>query len=222
MMLEAFLTVLDQVYLWVAMVIEMVLIALSLWYAQRYRPAWLFYLLAGVNASFFMGGVFVTLHYAIASEYPLIFSAADLSYIGMYCFLIAIDLTLVGAWSETQRQTAQKYKRVSLLGAAVVVVFHIIYIAIYPEIALNYVLYCIPLAFLGYHALLMALVSRETRNEKLSLYGYHKTVLLFLAVELLMFLSSSIGIWPLTSALWIVLEVPIIRLTITARKGVEA
>jgi hypothetical protein len=183
---------------------------------------WLFYLLAGVYISFFAGGLFVTMHYAIANEYPLIFSAADIGYIGMYCFLITIDLALADAWGEAQKRAAQKYRRVSLLGPAVVIIFHIAYIIIYPDITLNNVLYCIPLAFLGYFALLAYLVSRGTREQKPNLHSYHKTVLLFLCIELLMFLFSSIGIWLLTSTFWISLEVPIILLFLTMKKGVDA
>jgi hypothetical protein len=190
--------------------------------AYKRREYWQLKLLSGAYICFFMGDLVGALNYIIVDAYPYVFSAADVSYIGLYCFLIAIALELIGAWTENRRQIERKYRFAALTAPVVIIFSHIAYIIIYPDIIINYIIFCVPLSFLGYYTLLLFFVSRKTRNEKTppSMYKYHKTVMLFLAIDLILFLVSSLGWYFWSIIMGIALVVPTVMLLPAAKKGV--
>lgn len=194
----------------------------SLFVAGKSPKKWLFQLLAGAYGCFVLGNLYLMLHTWIMQDWAFVFSPADVSWLGLYGFFIAIDTGLIGEWTEEEQQRAKKYRRLAWLGPAVVIAFHAAYIALYPEIWLNNLIFCVVLSFLGYYAFLMFFSSRSAGGIQHSLHHYHCAVLLFLLTELVLFLVSSFGNYPLILyyailyllTVWLCLMVP------AAKKGV--
>ena len=213
----------DEIAAWLEMGVDAVITLLAVFIAYRYREFWLFKLLIGAYGCLLMGDLFAALHYTITGVWPFIFSAADISYLGFYCFLIAIDLELLGALKEQERQVAQQYRYTALIAAVVVILCNIWYITIYPDIIICYIIYCIPFSFLGYYTLLLFLTSRKTRGEAPSMYAYHTMVSLYIVMELVMWYISSITVSEIHLLLSIVatlmLYLPTVLLLPTAKKG---
>ena len=196
---------------------------LTLRAVYRNRGVRLLILLGGAYACFLMGDLFLAFHYMIIGEWPYIFSAADISYIGLYCFLIAVSLEHSGDWTEEQRQAAKQYRQAALIAPAVVILSLIMCIVFYPDILFNCILYSLPLSFLGYYSLLSFFVARKTREEKPSMYFYYIAVLLFLSVELGMFMVSSYMYTEIHYLIYHILSfliyVPMVMLLPLLRKG---
>lgn len=130
------------------------------------------------------------LHTWIMQDWAFIFSPADVSWLGMYGFLIAVDTGLISEWGEQERLKAKKARRLAWLGPIVVIIFHAIYFMLYPEIWLNYLIYCVALSVLGYHAFLMFFASSKKTAIQSSMQAYHAAVLFFLIAELILFLVT--------------------------------
>ena len=190
----------------------------------QHRGVRMLVLLGGAYACFLMGDLFITLYYIIIGDWPFVFSVADISYIGMYCFLIVIALEHIGAWTGEQRQTAKHYRYAAIVAPVCVVLSLAACVVFYPDILFACIMYCIPLPFLGYYSLLAFFVSRKTRDEKPSMYSYHKTVLLFLLIELVMFMLSSYMYTDIMYLINYILDfliyVPTVMLLPALRKGV--
>lgn len=155
--------------------------------AQR-RAA--FHLLAGALFCFFLGDVFLLLHILFAGDSPIVFSAADLSYLGFYTFLTAVCLEEAHNWSPAQREAADFFHHTALLGPVAVVLFHIAYHIIYSDIFFNNLIYCLLMAVLVYEVLRHCLVARKLGDP---MGEYHRVVLLYLCLEMVMYAFSSFG-----------------------------
>ena len=152
--------------------------------ARKYRNASLFfYLLTGFYACMFMSDAFFLLTW-IVEDYPFVFSAGDISWIGGFFFLITAAMSLTDEWTPPQRQTARKYRLPALAAPAVCVAFNIVYICIYPEIIMNYLLYAIPTVIFSYLALWLYLTARKGGAHS-KWQSYHLAVLVWIAVQLL-------------------------------------
>jgi len=148
-----------------------------------------FYLLTGFYACVFMSDAFFLLTWLV-EDYPFVFSAGDISWIGGIFFLITADMSLTDEWTPEQRQAARKYRLSALAAPAVCVAFNIVYICIYPEILVNYLLYAIPTVFLSYLALWLYLTARKGGADS-KLQSYHLAVLVWIAVQLFCDLFST-------------------------------
>ncbi|MDR1439169.1 MAG: hypothetical protein LBJ10_03910 [Clostridiales bacterium] len=170
------------------------------WSARRaaLRREAAFALLAGALGCFLLGDVFYALHLWLAGDIPIVFSAADLSYLGFYAFLIAICLERLHGMGAGQRRGAKRRRIAALAAPAAVVLFHIAYIAIYPDILFNNLIFCALISTLAYFSLWLFLASgpgaESPRHPMRAFYG---AVLAYLLVELAMYLVSSLGLyWP--------------------------
>ena len=142
-----------------------------------------YYLLTGFFACIFMSDAFFLLTW-IVEDYPFVFSAGDISWIGGFFFLITAAMSLTDEWTPPQRQTARKYRLPALAAPAVCVAFNIVYICIYPEIIMNYLLYAIPTVIFSYLALWLYLTARKGGAHS-KWQSYHLAVLVWIAVQLL-------------------------------------
>lgn len=204
-----------------------VLIVLVIWAlrcAATCRKRWLFQLLAGAFICFLLGDLYLMLHAWIMEDWAFVFSPADVSWLGLYGFFIAIDTGLISEWTEQERRQADRYRRLAWLGPAVVVAFHIAYIALYPEIWLNNLIFGIVLSFLGYYAVLMFCTSRGEGSIQAPMHRYHGAVLFFVVTELILFLVSSFGYYPLILyyAILYALTAGLCVMVPAAKKGVTA
>jgi len=141
-----------------------------------------FYLLTGFYACMFMSDAFFLLTWLV-EDYPFVFSAGDISWIGGFFFLITAAMSLTDEWTPEQRQAARKYRLPALAAPALCVVFNVVYICIYPEILVNYLLYAIPTVILSYLALWLYLTARKGGAHS-KLQSYHLAVLVWIAVQL--------------------------------------
>lgn len=203
-----------------------VLVVLVIWAlrcAAKYPKPWLFQLMAGAFSCFLLGNLYLMLHVWIMDDWAFVFSPADISWLGLYGFLIAIDTGLISEWTQEERQRAKSARRLAWIGPVVVIVFHIANHLLYSEIWLNNLVFCIVLSILGYYGFYLFFASREKMGIQVSMNPYHTVILLFLITELILFLVSSFGYYPLLMYYTIlaVLTVWLWLLVPAAKKGVR-
>lgn len=189
--------------------------------SMRRGGAWFYQLLTGAFGCYFLGDLFYTLHFMILRDYAVGFSAADLSYLGSYCFLLSIDLGLTGEWTDAEKQSVKRYRRAALMAPAAVVILHIVYVYLAGN-PVNNALFCIPLAYLSYYSLLLFLMSGRGGEGAPSMHRYHGTVLLFLFAENMMFLTSSFGLDAPFIVFAAMMSVTVLLISRAAGKGAAA
>jgi ABC-type Na+ efflux pump permease subunit len=148
-------------------------------------------MLAGCYACIFMCNVFYTLTWLVI-DYPFVISPGDLSWVGAIVFLITAAIGLTDEWTPEQKKAAQKYRFPALIAPAVCAAFNVVFIAVYPDITVNYILYFIPTAILSYHALRLFLAARR-RGIQAAMRRYHFVTLIWIAFQLLHDLFSTLG-----------------------------
>ena len=167
-------------------IVQLVVLAVLITWAMRQnREVWLFQLIAGAFGCYFLGTLFWTLHYFIMNDWPHTFSAADLSYIGFYCFFIAAAMGLHTLWTPIERDRAETWRFAALIAPVIVIAFHAAYFFLAGGLV-NNTLYGIALCFLFYFSLLGVVAGGAYRR-------FHITILMVFALELIIFLVSSFG-----------------------------
>ncbi len=126
--------------------------------------SWFFYLLAGFFACITLSDVYYMLTWAV-SDSPYVFSPGDLSWVGAILFLITAAF---GMLNDPGKERRRKYMIPALCAPSICLIFTVIYIFIYPDIIVNYLLYGIPTAVLSYLTLL--LLSEGIRGKRHSYY----------------------------------------------------
>ena len=164
----------------------MVLGALVAWALRQTAEPWLFQILAGAFGCYFLGNLFWTLHVLITEDWPRGFSAADLAFIGHYCFFLMAAMGLKSMWTDEECVRAKRDRLAALAASAVVIVLHAVYVLLAGGLV-NNVLYCIPLSFLFYHSVLGYCAGGVYRR-------YHAVILAVFTLELIIFLVSSFGL----------------------------
>ena len=171
----------------ISCIIQLIVLAsLVVWAVRQTKEAWLFQILAGAFGCYFLGTLFWTLHYFTRNDWPRGFSAADLSYIGFYCFFLAAAMGSKTMWTDEEDSRAGRGRFIALSAPAVVILFHAAYVLLAGGLV-NNILYCIPLSFLFYHSLRGYIAGGDWRR-------YHAIVLAVFTLELLIFLVSSFGL----------------------------
>jgi len=191
---------------------------------KRKDSSLLFYLLSGFYACVFMSNIYYLLTWTV-EDYPFLLSPGDLSWVGALAFLITIALGFTDGWPPGQRKAAGRYRVPALAAPAVCIAFNIAYIAIYPDLIFNYLLYAVPTVILSYFALWLFLT--EHKDGALpGLQSYHLTVLVWIAVQLFYDLFSTLG-WdygyavPFEICSWL-LTLTTAGVYFAAKKGVDA
>jgi len=211
----------DLIHQFIQLACTGIVTILAVRHALACRGDWFFQLLAGAFGCYFLGDLFYTLHILITGGYPAGFSADDFSYVSSYCFLLSIGLGLTGEWTDAQKKAAKRYRRVSLVGPAIVVLLHIanVYTAGY---LLYNVITCVPLAFLAYYTLLLFLSDSEGYGPRPSLRRYHGTVLLYLFAECMMFFTSCIDSYEAFMVFDVLMSVTVLLMLRAAGKEAAA
>ena len=163
-----------------------VLVVLVVWSLRQKTERWLFQIIAGAFGCYFLGTLFWTLHFFIRNDWPRGFSAADLSYIGFYCFFLTAAIGAKTMWLDEEKTRAKRSRFISLAAPAVVIAFHMTYVLLAGGL-INNILFCIPLSFLFYHTFTGLIAGGVYRR-------YHAVVLAVFSLELLIFLVSSFGL----------------------------
>lgn len=214
--------------------------------AQKEKENRLFHvLLAGFYVCIFLCDAFVILAWLVI-DYPYIIAPSDLSWVGAIMFLITADMGMADERTAFRKRAegghdadviaagghgpdaliARKHRLAALVAPAVCTVFNAAFIAIYPEIIANYILYYIPTAILSYYALLLYLESRKTGGIQTSLRLYHMATLAWILIQLLHNLFSTLG-WDYGYAVYMTVCVCLLTLAtpgiyFAARKGASA
>ena len=199
----------------VSCIIQLIVLAvLVFWSARQRGETWLFQIITGAFGCYFLGTLFWTLFYFIRDDWPSIFTAADLSFIGYYCFFIAAALGLKGMWSEEERDRAGRGRAAAFVSVFVVLAAHVAYVLLAGGLV-NNILFFIPLAFLFYYTVSGIFASGVYRR-------YHNAVLIVFVLELLIFLVSSFG-WNSLYYVFTYIQMAAWFLIIpAAKKGAEA
>ena len=151
-----------------------------------------FYLLTGFFACISMSNIFYLLTW-IVQDYPFVFSPGDISWVGGIVFLITAAMSRPDDWTPEEKREARKRRLPAMLAPAVCIIFNVAYIAVYPDILVNYLLYGVPTSILAYYSLWLSLASIKG-GVKPAMRLYHLAVLLWVADQLIYDLFSTIGI----------------------------
>jgi len=183
-----------------------------------------FLLLCGFFFCIFLCDVFFILSWLVI-DFPFVISPGDLSWAGSLVFLITADMGLMDSWTDEQKQAAKKYKPPALFAPAVCIGSCAVFIAIYPEIVANYILYCVPTTILSYYALMMWLAGKKC-GVQIKLRNFHLVILVWIALQLFHDLFTTLGFdygyaVPSTIFIWLII-VPIPMIYLAAKEGVSA
>ena len=182
-----------------------------------------FLLLSGFFGCVFMSDFFFVLLWMI-EDYPFVFSAGDISWVGGYLFLIAAALCLMDGWTREWKEAARRYSLPALAAPAVCVAFNVFFIYSYPEITVNYLLYAIPTVILLYQSLRLYLAGQKAGIQP-GMQRYHFIVLGWLALQMVCdlfttvrdsYIHSVIG-----TALWYIVMFAMPGIYFSAKKGVR-
>ena len=142
-------------------------------------------LIAGAFGCHLLGVLFWLPYFYIMGNWPADFSAADLSFIGYYCFMISANLSLIEKWTPERKTLAKKHRLIAISAPIVTLLFHIVYVIQAGKIVNNIIVF-IPLAIWSYITLLSFLSSGRSPERV-----YYGAVMLVLVLELLIYFASS-------------------------------
>ena len=180
-----------------------------------------FFMLGGFFSCIFLCNIFIILTWLVI-DYPYIFSPGDLSWIGAIMFLITANMYLFDKRTVEQKEAVKNKRLPALAAPALIIVFTAVCISLYPQIAVNYLLYYIPTAVLSYYALLFYLAGGKSGIQT-PMRPFHLMVLLWIAIQLLHDYFSTLGWYNgyavhMSVLIWLV-AVATPGVYITARKG---
>ncbi len=201
-----------------------VLSAWSLKCSIRGDFSWLFRMLGGAFICYFLCTLFIIIHLLSIGGWPGSFSSSDFCLLGLYGFFLSADLGLLGVQTQAERGVTNRYRAVALLAPLVVVAFHIAYLNIYVigypyefEGWVNNTSYGLFLSLTGYWSLRLYLAARK--GVQAPFLRYHFARLVYLMLELTLFLVSSLG-WDGAYYVVLYLEIPaLFFLFLSAKKG---
>lgn len=143
----------------------------------------------GATFCYVFGNIFWTLYFVINGYFPYYFSAADVSYIGLYIFLISLAVMLRREYSSMQ--ITKRMRIIGLLCSLWVMIANgICYFMVGGF--LWTLMYAIPLAIMGYYAIINVIIFKNDNNNKF-IYKANITLVLFVFFDNMMFLVSSFG-----------------------------
>ena len=183
-----------------------------------------YFMLGGFFTCVFLCNIFIILAWLVI-DYPYIFSPGDLSWIGAIMFLITADMYLIDRCTVDQKEAVKSKRLPALAAPAVIIAFTVVCVALYPEIAVNYLLYYVPTAILSYFALLLYIAGGKSAIQT-SRRPFHMMVLVWIAFQLLHDYFSTLG-WDngyaihMSVLIWLV-AIATPGVYIAARKGAGA
>lgn len=141
----------------------------------------------GAMLCYFLGDVFWTLYFAIKEYFPQYISASDISFVAAYIFLIVLSIVLQREYAH--QESTKKAKIWAGITAIFVLVDCWICYLLVGGFFWN-LMYALPLAILGYVTVINIFDFEKTKNFY---FYYHIGALVFVILNNLMFLVSSMG-----------------------------
>jgi hypothetical protein len=162
-----------------------ILIIQGLRMSRKNQGGLIYKLIVGAFCCYLMGAVFWFFYYGLTGDWPQVFSAADLSWLGFYSFMLAANLSLIEKWTEEQKHAAKKTRLPALAVPVVALWFHIQYVLDKEGILVNNISSFVLIALWGYFSLMPLLAFRKSPARY-----YYLLSLLTMILELLIFLFS--------------------------------
>ena len=153
--------------------------------AIAHKEKLIYKLISGAFACHLIGVLFWLPYFYIMQSWPSGFSAADLAFIGYYCFMFSANLSLIEKWTDEQKASAKKYRLAAIAAPLVTLLFHISYVIQAGNLVNNIIVF-IPLASWSYLTLWLFLASGKS-----PLRTYYGAVMLIILLELLIYFAST-------------------------------
>jgi hypothetical protein len=184
----------DLIHTWVQFFVFAAAAFIALRRSLRNTKDWLNRMLAGAFLCLALSDLLWNLYQTILHEYPMDFTASDISWIGYYWFLLSINYSLTAKWTAEDKQTANRFFPISLIAPVLAVLFHLSFYLLHGDLIIN-AIYCAAFAPLAYSAFHLFLASGRRTGIQPNLHRYHGMVLLFLASEEIMYLLSALDFY---------------------------
>jgi hypothetical protein len=186
--------IVDLIHTWVQLFVFAAAGLITARRALRDPGDWLNRLLAGAFLCLTLSDLLWNLYQTILGDYPMGFTASDISWIGYYCFLLAVNFTLTAKWRPEETRAARRLIPLSLIAPVLAVLFHAAFYLLHGDLFIN-AIYCAAFAPLAYSTFRLFLASGRETGIQTSLRSYHGRVLLFLASEEVMYLLSAFDLY---------------------------
>jgi hypothetical protein len=184
----------DLIHTWVQFLVFAAAAAIAARRFLRDPKDWLNRLLAGAFLCLSLSDLLWNLYQTILSDYPMGFTASDLSWLGYYWFLLSINLSLTTKWTAEDKRAARKSALPALVAPLLAVLFHLSFYLLHGDFLINLV-YCAAFAPLAYTSLRLYLAGGGLVGIQPHLRRFHARVLLFLACEEVMYLLSALDLY---------------------------
>jgi hypothetical protein len=177
-------------------------------------------LLCGAFVCYALGNLYWILYYTIYWKHALFFSAADLSWLASYFFLISIDIHLINNLTNQQRASVTKHRITAIaISGSVIISSHAW--MVYMGISLfNNFCYGIAIFLAGYYGIMLLLACKK-ENVTSGMASYHSNILIFFSLIIAMFVFSCLAgnIYFLSTVFDVALTVMPFPILAAARKG---
>ncbi|MCL1848557.1 MAG: hypothetical protein FWF83_02645 [Clostridiales bacterium] len=179
----------EYAHSWIQCVCYSVAAAIAREKGRKESGALTYPLLACAFLCYALGDLFQNLYIGIFRVYPYEFSAADLSWFGVYVCFVVICIHLHDGYSEAERQAVKSYMPVSWAASLCIVLPSHAYMVYAAGQFVNNLFYGLSFLFvLGYSLPpLLAAIYKGVHREAIP---YHAWVSAFTGVEVAMFLAS--------------------------------
>ncbi|MDR0839408.1 MAG: hypothetical protein LBN99_07170 [Oscillospiraceae bacterium] len=184
---------------------------------MRNTKDWLNRMLAGAFLCLALSDLLWNLYQTILHEYPMDFTASDISWIGYYLFLLSINFSLTAKWTAEDKRVTRHFLPLSLIAPVLATLFHLSFYLLHGDLIIN-AIYCAAFAPLAYTAFHLFLASGGRTSIQPRLHRYHGMVLLFLASEEIMYLLSALDFYDVSILFDILLTLSAL-LIVNAAKG---
>jgi hypothetical protein len=177
-------------------------------------------MLCGAFMCYVLGNLYWILYFTIYWKHALFFSAADLSWLASYSFLISIDVLLMNDLTDQQRTAVKKHRTAAIvISGSVIIPTHAW--MVYTGVSLfNNLCYGIAIFLAGYYSI-MLLSACKKENVTSEMASYHVNILIFFSLIIGMFVFSCLvgNIYFLSTAFDVALTVMPFSILAAARKG---
>jgi hypothetical protein len=212
--------VIDLIHTWIQLLVFAAAAVIAVRRSLRDPKDWLNRMLAGAFLCLTVSDLLWDLYQTILSSYPMDFTASDISWIGYYCFLLAINLTLTQSWAPEVKRKARGLFPLTLVAPVLAVMFHVSFVLLHGSPFIN-AIYCAAFTPLAYTSFRLFLASGRQVGIQPHLRHYHAMVLLFLACEEVMYLLSAFDMYDESILLDMMLTVFALLIVSAAKGGAE-
>jgi hypothetical protein len=212
--------IIDLIHTWIQFLVFATSAVIAAQRSFRNPKDWMNRLLSGAFLCLSLSDLLWDLYQSVLHDYPMGFTASDMSWLGFYCFLIVINFTLMSKWLPADRHAARRIFLPSLIAPVLALLFHASYYLLHGSFYIN-LIYCIAFTPLAYTTFCQFLASGGKAGVQAGLHRYHAMVLLFITAEQLMYLLSALDLYDASILLDMVLTVSALLIVRAAKGGAE-